>query len=88
MVVVAADFKAWLKGATGMRLNSNAAVKRIIAEGITSFDSLSDFDIKSIQGLPVVCREDIPAIAADAANGIEAVGQVRGANISTMSIQR
>lgn len=88
MVVVAPDFKAWLKGATGMRLNTNAAVKRIIAEGVTSFDSMADFDTKSIQGLPTICRETIPAIAADLANGIEAVGQVRGANISTMSVQR
>ena len=88
MVVVAADFKDWLKGTTGMRLNTNVAVKRIIAEGFTSFESFLDCDTVSIQALPTVCRQTIPAILADEDNGIEASPLVRAANISTISVQR
>ena len=71
-----------------MKLSSDAAVRRIIAEGITDFDVLADFDKKSIQLLPQVCRQPIPEILADVANGIQAEVAVAGANISTISVRR
>ena len=81
-------FKNWLKGNLQMKLSSDAAVSRIIAEGVTSFQTLLDFDTKSIQALPGICKEDIPAIAEDQANGIAAEAAVNGANISSISVRR
>lgn len=52
MVVVNNTFKNWLKAGTNMKLSSDASVTRITHEGITNFDSLADFDKKSIKCLP------------------------------------
>ena len=87
-LVVPAHFKQWLKSAPNMKLSSDAAVTRITHEGITSYDSLIDFDKKSIEGLPAICKESIPAIAEDAVNGIAAEVAVNGANISSISVRR
>ena len=57
MVVTTVDFRRWLKSNPNMKLNSDVAVLRIIAEGITSYESLADFDEKSDQNLATVCRE-------------------------------
>ena len=71
-----------------MKLSSDAAVNRILYEGITNYVSLLDFDTKSIQGLPANCIKTIPAIAADNANNIAAEPEVPGANISSISVRR
>ncbi len=71
-----------------MKLSSDAAVLRITYEGITNWVSLTDFDKKSIQSLPTICRQTIPAVTADPVNGIGAEAEVPGANISTISVQR
>ena len=81
-------FRSWLKSGPNMKLSSDAAVTRILYEGITTFDSLNDFDEKSIQDLPGICKETIPAITADPANGIAAENEVPGANISSISVRR
>ena len=86
--MVTASFKNWLKGNTTMKLSSDAAVLRLLQEGLTNFDSLTDFDKKSLERLPSVCKETIPAIAADLPNGIAAENQIPGANISSISVQR
>ena len=72
MTVPTQAFKSWLKSSPNIRLSSDAAVTRIASEGITTFASLLDFYKKSIQYLPVTCKEPIPAIEADALNKVEA----------------
>ena len=49
MVAVIQAFKSWLKLGTNMKLSSDAAVLRLTYEGITNYDSLLDFDTKSIE---------------------------------------
>ena len=71
-----------------MKLSSDAAVLCLLQEGLTNFDSLTDFDKKSLERLPSVCKETIPAIAADLPNGIAAENKIPGANISSISVQR
>ena len=63
-------FSDWLKGPNGIKLNTDLAVFRVIAEGFVNFDSFLDCDVKSIQSLPSVCKEEIPAVTADARLGI------------------
>ena len=86
--IVSASFKQYLKSANNIKLSSDAAVNRIIYEGLTNFDSLTDFDKKSIESLTATCKERIPAITADAAAGITAEIAIAGANISSISIRR
>ena len=81
-------FHTWLKANTGMKLSYDSSVTRILYEGITNCDSLLDFDTKSIQSLPAVCKGAIPAIEADLAEAVEAEAVVPGANISTISTRR
>ena len=88
MVQVSNAFRNWLKAGTNIKLSSDAAVTRITHEGITNFDSLADFDKKSIERLPQICKETIPAIEADVANAVEAEQVVNGANISSISVRR
>jgi hypothetical protein len=59
------QFRLYLKAATNMKMNTDAAVTRILYEGITSFASLADFDATSIKALAKNCRETIPAVAVD-----------------------
>jgi hypothetical protein len=87
-MVVTAQFKAWLKSNPNMKLSSDAAVLRVIKEGITTFDDLVDFDKKSLERLPATCKEAVPEILADPDNEILAEPAVRGANVSTISVQR
>ena len=86
--MVSATFKAWLKANVNMKLSSDAAVARILKEGITGWDALIDFDKKSIESLPAICKEAIPEIPEDLANGINLEPAVRGANISSISVRR
>ena len=79
MVQTTAAFRNWLKFNPNMKLSSDAAVLCITHdEGITKYESLLDFDKKSIQKLPVTCRSGIPVIIADAPNGIAAEAAVAG----------
>ena len=71
-----------------MKLSTDVAVVRITHEGITTYLSLCDFDAKSLQNLPSVCKESIPAVTADLANGITAEIAVNGANIPSISVRR
>ena len=61
---------AWLKASNNMKLSYDRSVTRLMKEGITDFESLTDFDKKSIQDLQKTVKETIPAINADAALGI------------------
>ena len=88
MVQATNAFKTWLKATVNMKLSSDAAVTRILHEGITTFESLTDFDDKSIGRLPTVCKEDIEEIREDSANGIQHEPPVRGATISSISVRR
>ena len=84
----AASFKNWLKASTNMKLSSDNTVNRVIKEGITSFESLADFDTKSIQDLPSICIKATPEVLEDVANNITAKAPVLGANVSSISVQR
>ena len=88
MPVTSQAFKAWLKASTNIKLSSDAAVLRVTHEGITNFASLSDFDKKSIENLPGVCKNSIPAIEADPTNSIASETSVAGANVSLISVRR
>ena len=85
---VSASFKQYLKSANNIKLSSDAAVNRIIYEGLTNYESLTDFDKKSIESLTSTCKEKIPAITEDLAAGISAEIEIAGANISSISIRR
>jgi len=84
---VTASFKIWLKGNTNMKLSSDAAVLRITYEGITNFKSLDDFDKKSINSLPLICKGKIPEIVKDVAAGLTADPEILGANVSSISVR-
>ena len=81
-------FKSWLKGNVNMKLSSDSAVTRVTYEGITTFESLTDFDKTSIEYLPRTCKEKILAITEDIPAGIAAEGEVPGANVGTISVRR
>jgi hypothetical protein len=83
------QFRLYLKSATNIKLNTDAAVTRILYEGITSFASLGDFDAESIKTMARNCRETIPAVAADQDAGIlNDEPEVIGTTISTQSMIR
>ena len=56
MVTVTQAFKSWLKSGANMKISSDAAVLRLTHEGLTNYDSLLDFDTKSIERLPATCK--------------------------------
>ena len=88
MVTTSATFRSWIKASTNMKFSSDASVLRVTHEGITSYDTLVDFDKAAINNLPRVCKESINAIAADMANDVQAEAAVPGANLSSISVQR
>ncbi len=71
-----------------MKLSSDASVLRLTKEGITNFESLTDFDKKSLERLPATIKESIDAIAADPQNNIAAENAVPGATLSSISVRR
>ena len=79
-------FKTWLKENVNMKLSSDAAVTRVTYEGITNFESLTDFDKTSIEYLPRTYKEKILAITEDIPVGIQAESKVPGANVGTISV--
>ena len=56
-------------------------------EGITNYDSLTDFDKTSIGYLPRTCKEIISAMVEDLDAGISAETEVYGENIGSISIR-
>ena len=88
MVTTSATFRSWLKASTNMKLSSDASVFRVTHEGITSYDTLVDFDKAAIKNLPRLCKESINAIAADMENNVQAEAAVPGANVNSISVQR
>ena len=83
-----AAFKSWLKDSTNMKLSSDASVLRLTKEGITNFESLTDFDKKSLERLPATISKAIDAIIVDVPNNINAEPAVPGANLSSISVRR
>ena len=79
---------AWLKARDNMKLSYDRSVTRLMKEGITDFESLTDFDKKSIQDLPKTVKESIPAITADVALGISGERAIPGAVLSTISVRQ
>ena len=79
---------AWLKASDNMKLSYDISVTRLMKEGITDFEALTDFDKKSIQDLPKTVKETIPSITADAALGIAGKRAIPGAVLSTISVRR
>ena len=71
-----------------MKLSSDTSVILFVHEGIITITSLSDFDKKSIENFPSVCKNIIPAIEADAINSVADEASVDGANISSISASR
>ena len=88
MVTTSATFRSWLKASTNMKLRSSASVLRVTHEGITSYDTLADFDKAAIMNLTRVCKGSIDAIAADVANNVQAEAALPSANVSSISVQR
>ena len=83
-----AAFRLFLKSNPNMRLMSDAAVVRVTYEGVTSYESLADFDKDSLKELARNCRTTIPAVVEDADAGIGAEPEVQGTVISTQSLVR
>jgi len=83
-----ASFRSWLKQSTNIKLLSDAAVTRITYEGITDYESLSDFDKDIIDSLPRSCSRALIAVVEDLPNGIAAEPAVVEGNISTISVHR
>ena len=71
MPVPTQALKSWIKSNPNIRLSSDAAVTRIVSEGITTLASLLYFDRKSIQYLLGTCKVSISAIEADDLNNVE-----------------
>ena len=73
-----------------MKLTHDSSVNRVLSEGITNLESLLDFDKKSIQLLPSVCKESVPEIVPPTPNpeSIQAEAAVPGANVSTIAVRR
>ena len=88
MVTTSATFRSQLKASTNMKLSSDASVLRVTHEGITSYDTLVDFDKAAIKNIPRVCQGSIDEIAADRANNAQAEAALPGANVSSISFQR
>ena len=61
MMTTSATFRSWIKASTNMKLSSDASVLRVTHEGITSYDTLVDFDKVAIKNLPRVLYEVIPS---------------------------
>ena len=83
-----ANFRAWLKGSSQMKLSSDAAVTRTTYECISTFPSLIDFDKKSVEFLSRIYKEITPTITEDTPAGIESELQVPGAKISSIAVRR
>ena len=88
MLITSATFRSWIKASTNMKLSPDTSVLRVTYEGITSYDTLVDFDKAAIKNLPRVCKGFIDTIAADIANNVQAEAAVPGANLSSISAQR
>ena len=71
-----------------MKLMTKVAVRRVLCEGITDFDSLADFDKESLKALSKNCMQDIAKVNADPNTCVEAEPAVKGTCISTTTAIR
>ena len=71
MPVTTQAFKGWLKSSNNMNLSSDSSLLRLTQEGMTNFACISDFDKKSIDNLPSVYKNRIPAIESDASKTLD-----------------
>jgi hypothetical protein len=69
-------------------MSTTAVVLRVAHEGLTAFESLLDFDEKSIKALQTACKEKVPAIAADPDNGIVEQPEIPGVSVPSKCILR
>ena len=69
-----------------MNLSSEGAVPWIKYENITNWNSLLDFNMRSIQLLPQICKGIIQVILANSNKNVQAKAEVLGANISSVSV--
>ena len=81
-------FELFLQSNDCMMLNTKVAVKRVICEGITNFNSLADFDKESLKALSKNCVQDIAKVNADPDTDIEVEPAVKGKRISTTTSLR
>ena len=82
------NFATFLKQGVNIAMNTDALVNRVAHEGLNFFDSLLDFDEKSIKALQTACKEKVDAINADAALGIAAQAEIPGVSIPSKCILR
>ena len=87
MVTTSATFRSWIKASTNMKLSSDASVLRVTHEGITSYDTLVDFDKAAIKNVPRVCKGSIDVISVDMTNNLQSEAAVPGANVSSIYVQ-
>ena len=71
-----------------MKLSYDGSVLSITYEGLTDFQSFTDFDSDSINSLSKACSKNIDGIIADIPNGISSKNTVTAMNTSTISIQQ
>ena len=81
-------FNQYLKQNTCIGMQTNVITTRVNHEGLSTFESLLDFDEKSIKALQTACKEAVPAIMADPANNIAAQAAIPGVSIPSKYILR
>ena len=83
-----ASFQQYLRQSTNIGMTNPTLVRRIAHEGLTSFQSLLDFDKKSIEALQKACKDTVPEIEADIENGVAGQAEITGVSIPSKCILR
>lgn len=78
----------WLKQGTNIGLATDEAIERIRYEGLTDYDSLVDYDRKSILALQTACQQTIPAIPGATAADPPVRPQIPGVHVPMRSLLR
>ena len=81
-------FNQYLKQNTCIGMLTNAITTQVNHECLSTYESLLDFDTKSIKALQTACKEAVPAITADPANNIAAQAAIPGVSIPSKCILR
>ena len=84
-VVTTPEFREFLQSPDYIKLNTVAAVNRVLAEGLTDFASLEAFDKDHIKSLCKNVQNEIPKIVADVNAGVVAEPAIKGTNINMVS---
>ena len=84
--MVYVGFHSWFKSSTNIKLSSDAVVVRLTYECITHFVSLTDFDKKYIDNLPVIYKNTVSWIAKYPSNWIALELEIQGANFSLILV--